>query len=115
MMPTLYTLLVVAAVIGIALPVGRRLYPNGSGDAFPKWVASLPNPLLASAGIVALLIGVATTWVSGQLLFTSQGWSLDSWVPLSGVLVGILIALYGCSCFATILLKNEKSRPEPRA
>lgn len=109
-MNTMYTLLVVAAIFAVAIPVGRRLYPNGSGSAFPAWVDSLPNVVLITAGVVGTGLGLESTWVSGQVLFAQGGPSVASWLPLIGILAGVLIALKGISLFGVVLLKKNISQ-----
>lgn len=106
-MSTFYTILFVVALFAIAIPIGNRMYPNGSGSAYPAWIYKLPNALLGVVGTVAMIFGLVATWVSGQVLFGSESFAKELWVPLIGMVAGVLISVHGLSCFGTILLKKS--------
>lgn len=102
MTATQLTIALVIALLVVLFQVGKRIYPNGSGDS-PAWMYRLPNWLLILGGLSIFAFGIYTTWVSGQVLFNNP----MSWPPLVGLLSGVLIALYGVSAFGVILLKRE--------
>ncbi len=106
-MNTFYTILFVAALFAIAIPVGNRIYPNVSSDAYPAWVYKMPNALLGVIGTIVLIFGLVATWVSGQVLFSFESLTMDLWIPLIGLVAGVLIALHGASFFGVILLKKS--------
>lgn len=106
-MLTFYTLMFVIAFFAVAIPLGKRIYPNGSGDDAAPWVYRLPNVILALTGSILLAVGLAALWMSGQVLFGAHALSIESYPSICGLLAGILICLYGVRLYGVILLKNK--------
>jgi hypothetical protein len=105
---TFFTILIVAGLITSIIVIGKRIYPNGSGnEGFPLWVTNLPNIVLIMMSIVFFIFGIIAMWMSGQMLFSVDTPWEKLGMALAGIASGLLISVYGVSFLGSALLKQE--------